>query len=262
MGGSSKNEAMDLVSRRRVVSVGLCGVAVVVLRPAMGPTEASESGHQPILDVPRLAEDPTAVPVRVSVDHPMDPDHFIESLDLILEADPVPRKGTFRFTPASGRARLAFPMRSGSGGLLKAIATCNRHGRFVGTREIRVGGDGCATESDGPRARPGNPRIRVVGTPKRGEVVEVAVKLDHESDTGLRLEDGKYTRVRPEYFVREMQVFLGNQRISDFRLTSALSSNAILRLPVRVPGASTLRVVVVNSEGRRWDATEPIRVDA
>src|SRR5918996_471470 len=205
---------------------------------------------------------PAAVPVRVSVDHPMDPDHFIESLDLILEADPVPRKGTFRFTPASGRARLAFPMRSGSGGLLKAIATCNRHGRFVGTREIRVGGDGCATESDGPRARPGNPRIRVVGTPKRGEVVEVAVKLDHESDTGLRLEDGKYTRVRPEYFVREMQVFLGNQRISDFRLTSALSSNAILRLPVRVPGASTLRVVVVNSEGRRWDATEPIRVDA
>jgi hypothetical protein len=153
-------------------------------------------------------------------------------------------------------------MRSGTGGLLRAIATCNRHGRFVVTREIRVGGDGCAVESDGPSARPGNPRIRVVGTPKPGEVVEVAVKLDHESDTGLRLKDGKYTRVRPEYFVKEMQVFLGNQRISDFRLTSALSSNAILRFPLRVPGAATLRVVVVNSEGGRWEATERIRVDA
>jgi hypothetical protein len=183
-------------------------------------------------------------------------------VEVVLEADPVPHKGTYRFTPANGRVRLAFPMRSGTGGLLKAIATCNRHGRFVATQEIRVGGDGCATESDGPRARPGNPRIRVVGTPKLGAVVEIAVKIDHESDTGLRLKDGKYARVRPEYFVKEMQVFLGSQQISTFRLTSALSSNAILRFPVRVPGASMLRAVVVNSEGRRWEATEPIRVDA
>lgn len=258
MGGT----IMGPVSRRQVVSVVLSGAAAVVSRPAMGRAGASVSRHQPILGVPHLAEDPTAVPVRISVNHPMDPDHFIESLDVVLEADPVPHKGTYRFTPANGRARLAFPMRSGTGGLLKAIATCNRHGRFVGTREMRVGGDGCATESDGPRERPGNPRIRVMGTPKRGEVVEVAVKLDHESDTGLRLKDGKYARVRAEYFVKEMQVFLENQRISDFRLTSALSSNPILRFTVRVPGASTLRVVIVNSEGRRWEATERIRVDA
>jgi hypothetical protein len=189
-------------------------------------------------------------------------DQFIESVEMILEADPVPHKGTYRFTPANGRARLSFPMRSGTGGALKAIVTCNRHGRFVGTREIRVGGDGCASEPDGSRGRPGNPRVRVMGVPKFGGVVEVAVKLDHESDTGLRLKDGKYTRVRPEYFVREMQVFLGDRRISDFRLTSALSSNAILRFPVRVTGASTLRVVIVNSEGRRWEATERIRLDA
>jgi desulfoferrodoxin (superoxide reductase-like protein) len=253
---------MGLVSRRRIVSCLLSSAATVILRPAMSPAEMSAAVHQPILDAPRLAEDPTAVPVRVAVDHPMDPDHFIESVEVVLEADSVPHKGTYRLTPANGRVRLAFPMRSGTGGLLKAIATCNRHGRFVGTREIRVGGDGCATESDGPRERPGKPRIRVMGSPKPGEVVEVAVKLDHESDTGLRLKNGTYARVRPEYFVKEMQVFLGNQRISDFRLTSALSSNAILRFPVRVPGASTLRVVVVNSEGRRWEATERIRVDA
>lgn len=256
------NGVQEMVSRRSVVGFALFGAAEIVLRPAMSYAETVASGHQPILDVPKLAEDPTAVPVRVSVDHPMDPDHFIDSVELILETDPVPHKGTYRFTPANGRARVAFPMRSGTGGLLKAIVTCNRYGRFVGTREVRAGGDGCASEPDGARARPGNPRVRVMGVPKLGEVVEVAAKLDHESDTGLRLKDGKYTRVRPEFFVREMQVFLGGQRISEFRLTSALSSNAIVRFPVRVTGASTLRVVVVNSEGRRWEATELIRPDA
>ena len=249
---SGDDRASGPVSRRSVIGVALGGAAGIVLRPAMSPAETVESGHQPMLDVPRLAEDPTAVPVRVSVNHPMAHDHFIESVEMILEADPVPHKGTYRFTPANGRARLSFPMRSGTGGVLKAIVTCNRHGRFVGTREIRVGGDGCASEPDGSRERPGNPRARIMGVPKFGGVVEVAVKLDHESDTGLRLKDGKY----------EMQVFLGDRRISDFRLTSALSSNAILRFPLRVTGASTLRVVIVNSEGRRWEATERIRLDA
>lgn len=247
------------VSRRSVLGFALSAAAGIVLRPAISDAEMLASGHQPILDVPRLAEDPTAVPVRVSVDHPMERDHFIESVEVILDADPVPHKGTYRFTPANGRARISFPMRSGTGGQLKAIVTCNRHGRFVGTRDVRVGGDGCAVDADGWRGRPGNPRVRVMGVPKIGAVVEVAAKLDHESDTGLRLKDGKYTCVRPEFFVREMQVFLGDQRISEFRLTSALGSNAIVRFPVRVPGASKLRVVIVNSEGRRWEATELIR---
>jgi desulfoferrodoxin (superoxide reductase-like protein) len=249
------------MSRRSVV-FALSGAGAIVLRPAIGPAQPLASGHQPILDVPKLAEDPTAVPVRVSVDHPMTRDHFIESVELILEADPVPHKGTYRFTAANGRAGVSFPMRSGAGGLLKAIATCNRHGRFIGTREVRVGGDGCASESDGWRGRPAKPRIRIMGAPKIGEIVEVATRLDHVSDTGLQVKDGKYTRVRPEFFVRRMQVFLGDQRISDFQLTSALSSNAIVRFPVRVTSASMLRVVVVNSEGRRWEAAERIRLDA
>lgn len=250
------------LSRRGVLGLALVGAAGIVLRPAAIEAGTAAFEHRPTIGVPNLAEDPTAVPVRVSVEHPMERDHFIESVELILETDPVPHKGTYRFTPANGRARLSFPMRSGTGGVLKAIVWCNRHGRVVGTRELRVGGDGCASEPDGSRGRPGNPRIRVMGVPKLGEVVDVAVKLDHESDTGLRLRNGKYTRVRPEFFVREMQVFLGGQRISDFRLTPALSSNAILRFPVLVRGASTLRVVVVNSEGQRWDATEEIRLDA
>lgn len=255
----AREMALLPVSRRRVLGFALCGAAGTVLRPALSDAQALASRHEPIFDVPSLAENPIAVPVRVSVDHPMERDHFIESVEIVLDADPVPHKGTYRFTPANGRARIAFPMRSGTGGLLKAIVTCNRHGRFVGTREMRVAGDGCAVEPDGSRGRPGNPRVRLMGVPKLGEVVEVAAKLDHESDTGLRVKAGKYTRVRPEFFVKAMEVFLGDQRISEFRLTSALSPNAIVRFPIKVTGAMPVRVVFVNSEGRRWEATEVIR---
>jgi hypothetical protein len=33
--------------------------------------------HRPMIDSPTLAEDPSAVPLQVSVNHPMEPEHFI-----------------------------------------------------------------------------------------------------------------------------------------------------------------------------------------
>lgn len=248
------------LSRRDLLEVTLLGAAGLFLEPAIAGAQSLERDHRPTLDVPSIAENPTAVPVRVSVDHPMEPGHFIESLEIVLETDPVPHKGTYRFTPANGRARVSFPMRSGAGGPLKAIATCSRHGRFVGTRELRVAGDGCASDPDVvAKQQPGNPRLRVMGSVRVGEVVEILAKIDHDSDTGLRVKDGTYMRFRPEFFVKEMRAYLGRRRISEFRFTSALSPNPIIRFPLKVSGADTLRVVFVNSEGQQWETRELIR---
>jgi predicted secreted protein len=75
--------------------------------------------------MPILAEDSAAVPVQVSVEHPMEPDHYIRSLEVTLDKDPVPWKGKFNFTPGNGRAWVAFTMRSGTGGLVRAVAECS-----------------------------------------------------------------------------------------------------------------------------------------
>ncbi len=122
-----------LFTRRAALEISLFGAAGLAMRPAAGSAQAPERPHELKLEVPILAEDPTAVPVRVSVDHPMEPDHFIRSIEVVIESDPVPHKGTYRFTPANGQAWISFPMRSGVGGLLRATAECSKHGRFVAT---------------------------------------------------------------------------------------------------------------------------------
>jgi len=251
------------LSRRGLLDVVLLGAVGLALRPSISGAADLASGHRPRIATPNLAEDPIAVPVRVSVEHPMEPGHFIESLDIVLATDPVPRKGTFRFTPANGRAEVAFPMRSGVGGLLEVTATCSRHGRFVGTRELRVAGDGCAVDLETPaKNRARHPKLRVTDTPWGRGVVEVLARLDHESDTGLRSIGGKYVRVRPEFFLRQMRVYLGRRMVSDFRFTSALSPSPIIRFPLKITGEQRLRVVFLNSEGRQWEATQLIRPPA
>ena len=249
-----------LFSRRAVLGGALFGVGAMGFRPVLAMAQGSEREHQPKLHLPILAEDPAAVPVVVWVDHPMGPDHFITSIEVTLETDPVSRKGVFLFTPANGRARVAFQMRSGLGGLVKATVECSRYGRFVGTGEVRVAADGCTSLPDKvAKDRIGNPMLRVPRSFKVGEVIEVRTKIDHPSDTGLNFRDGKFVLERPEFFLKQMRVSFDGQLISDFRLTSAVSPNPLIRFPLKVTRAGTLGVAFANNEGQQWVTTQFIR---
>ena len=251
-------------TRRRFLQ----GFAVWGFSPLLFPRWARaealpEKIHTIDIDLPLLGDDPVAVPIQVSVDHPMEPDHFIRSFEVILETDPVPSKGKFVFTPANGRAWVAFQFRSGIGGVLKVVAECTRHGRFVGTREVRVVEGGCATAPDRTaRDRLGNPMIRLPRAVRVGEVAEVRAKVDHNSSTGLVLRGGKHVREMPEFYVKRMLVYLDDEKVSEFVMTSAVSPNPLIRFPLKVNGNRTLRVVFINSEGRRWEAAQPIRPQA
>jgi predicted secreted protein len=249
-----------VLDRRAILKGTLLGAGAFLFRPGLGAAQDLKGAHQVKLDLPILAEDPTTVPVLVSVDHPMEPDHFIRSVEITLETDPVPHKGTFLFSPANGRARVAFQMRSGVGGLVKATAECSKHGRFVGTKEVRVVEGGCTTAPDKlAKGRLGNPMLRLPRSITVGDVIEVRTKVDHNSDTGLTFKDGKFVRERPEFFVKELRLYFAGDLISEFRLTSAVSPNPLIRFPLKVTRSGALRVVFVNSEGQQWETTQFIR---
>jgi predicted secreted protein len=250
-----------MVNRRRFLtgSVGVALWSAVFPRVSRGQ-ERLDPAHRLQIDLPVLADDPVAVPLQISVDHPMEPDHFIRSLEVSLETDPVGYKGKFFFTPANGRAWVAFHFRSGIGGVVKVVGECTRHGRFTGAREVRVAEGGCTTAPDRTaRERLGNPMIRLPRSVRAGEVVEVRTKLDHNSYTGLAFRNGKFVRELPEFYVKQMLVFLDSEKISEFQMTSAVSPNPLIRFPLKVSGGVTLRVVFINNEGQRWEAAQAIQ---
>jgi Sulphur oxidation protein SoxZ len=178
-----------------------------------------------------------------------------------VDGDPVPAKGKFVFSTQNGRPWAAYQVRSGTGGTVKAVAVCNRHGELTASRGIRVVEGGCSTPPDrSNRDRAGSPELRLPRSIRAGEPFEVRVRLLHGSYTGLALKQGRFVRELPEYFVKQMTVWLDDQRVSEFQMTSAVSPNPLVRFPLRVSQPATLRVQFVNSEGQRWDVSEPIRV--
>ncbi len=103
-----------------------------------------EKSHVPQLKLPMVAEDGTVVPIEMTLDHPMEPDHYIDSVAFYVPNDPIVGKGEFFYSPANGKPNLKFQTRMDSGtSRVFAVINCTTHGRWAGEAMMRVVGGGC-----------------------------------------------------------------------------------------------------------------------
>jgi desulfoferrodoxin (superoxide reductase-like protein) len=203
--------------------------------------------------------------------HPMDPDHYIKSLQILNEADPIPSKGIFHFSPANGQAYLSVQARMNSGtSTVLAVAECTRHGRWTTSRPITIpeGEGGCATGAEGDDhlspddgIRP--PVIRIPelverGTIRRGEIIRVQMNVKHPSRTGLTHQGATFLQTADPFYLKEMKVFYGNRLVSRYEMTPAISENPFITFTLRASEEAAVRIVVTNSRGRQFQATQEL----
>lgn len=228
--------------------------------------------HLPVLQLPVVTTNGAKVPVVVEMAHPMELGHYITSVHVVNERDPVPSKGVFHFTPANGQVYVAFQARLDQGvSEVSVTAECNLHGRWSSTRSINIpeGAGGCAGAAPlpgrtvGPEILP--PRIRIPqlvkqGGIRAGEIIEIQLLIRHPNRTGLAGRNGKFVQISEPFYLQEMEVFYGPKRVSWFAMTSALSDDPFITFRLRVGREQPLRVLLTNSRGQQFEATHQIRV--
>ena len=100
--------------------------------------------HVPQIALPPVVEDGSQASIVCSVDHPMDEDHYIKSIQIMNFADPVVVKGKFYLTPANGEAYISTQIRlSGGEGTVWVVAECNKHGKWIASKKVNVAAGGC-----------------------------------------------------------------------------------------------------------------------
>jgi desulfoferrodoxin (superoxide reductase-like protein) len=228
--------------------------------------------HFPVLRIPVVTTNGAKVPVVVEMEHPMEPGHYITSVHVTNQRDPVPSKGVFHFTPANGQVYLAVQARVDQGvSEVAATAECNLHGRWVSTRGINVpeGAGGCAAvapppgRTDGPEILP--PRIRIPqlvkhGRIRAGELVDVQLVIRHPTRTGLAVRNGHFLQISEPFHLEEMEVFYGEDRVSRFAMTSALSDDPFITFRLRATREASIRIRLLNTRGQRFEAAHFLRV--
>jgi sulfur-oxidizing protein SoxY len=266
------------MSRRSFLGVLPSAVGLVAAGGTRGAWGRGEPARPPgddpdalALTLPAFTSNGAKVPVTVEMAHPMEPGHYLHSVRVVNERDPVPLKGVFHFTPLNGQVYLAFQIRVDRGASdVAATAECSRHVRWHSTRSITIpeGGGGCAgTAPPAGRTGPdeiGPPTIRIPQLVAEGSIgphqtIDVQIKTKHPSRTGLEIREGKFVQVGDPLYLSQMDVFYGDQQISRFTLTSALSDNPWIAFRLRAPGEELLRVVLANNRGQRFEAVHPIR---
>lgn len=145
------------LSRRAFLALAPAAAALVSARAWAGtgrvralggdPSRLSpfQRDHLPLVRLPRSTQNGGKVPITVEMTHPMTPDHHVTRLEVVNRRDPIVSKGTFSFTPASGRVHVAFQFRISPGtSEVEVIADCNRHGGFSTSAVLDV-----RSEADG-----------------------------------------------------------------------------------------------------------------
>jgi predicted secreted protein len=266
------------LSRRGFLALAPAAVALWVRPARAGPALAA--GPAPpcgldaglLLRVPRRTRNGAKVPIVVEAAHPMTAGHHVTRVRVTNESDPISHKGTFDFTPANGRVYLAFQARMHEGAsLVSAAAECSAGAAFSAASPIEIppGGGGCL--GDGPpeigRTRGDDVRPPVIRIPeliergaiRRGELVHVQVKMRHPNRTGLAVRDGELVRESEPIHLDSLEAFYDGEPVCEFAMTSALSDDPLITFALLARRAR-LRVVVTNSRGQRFEATEELRV--
>jgi predicted secreted protein len=255
------------LTRRRFLRLAGAAAGLLATPPALAADGASETLHRPRLRLPATTANGARVPVVVETPYPLDEGHGGTMLEVVNPRDPVAAKGVFHFTPANGRAYVAFQARFDEGpSAVVAGARC-RHGSFTASAPlvIAAGAGGCAggaplevaDEIREPVIR--IPRLVADGAVRAGEVVQVQVKTRHPNRTGLTWRDGRWVAESEPLHLSRLDVVYAGEPVSRFELTAALSDNPLIAFPLLVRQEGHVQVTLTNTRGRRFEASHPIR---
>lgn len=239
---------------RRDVLAGLfrCAAVLAMIVPAVGAATTVEEdmlwtgslqqayfGDRPImqsddvvvLEAPDRAEDAAIVPISITSKFAQSEDHYIKTIYVFIDKNPGPLTGTFHFTPASGRADLAFRVRVNTYSPIRVIAETNSGDLHMSRRFVKATG-GCSAPAgadiDAAMARLGKLKLRTSGVEHPAEPVGVQLMISHPNLSGMQMD--QVTRMfAPAHFVRRIKVSFDGEDIFSAETSFGISENPNFR---------------------------------
>ena len=95
------------------------------------------------VEIPRLADNGHAVPLKVTVQSPMNAREFVKTIHIVSERNPRPLVAAFHFNQHSGRAEVVTRVRLNGTQRLYAIAGLSDGSYWSGSAEVEVTETAC-----------------------------------------------------------------------------------------------------------------------
>ena len=96
----------------------------------------------PMIDMPKVTDDPWLVPIEIKVNHKMTPDDYVQWVEIWDDKAKFKRKARFHFTPANGQAYLRTNIKVADTTAIKVRAKFSKDGIWESEKDIKVEGGG------------------------------------------------------------------------------------------------------------------------
>lgn len=100
------------------------------------------------LELPVIADNGNAVPLKVSVDSPMSAEDFVKVIYLVSDRNPVRHMAAFHLGPRSGRAQLSTRVRLSGSQTVTALAEMSDGTFWMDRARVQVTLSACIDESE------------------------------------------------------------------------------------------------------------------
>jgi len=206
------------------------------------------------LRTPYRAEDAAFTPVTITAKFPQTPEHYIETVYVIVDNNPEPLAGIFHLTPDMGRADLALRLRIDSYTNVRAIAVLNTGEHHMVANFVKAQG-GCSAPlgSDFATAMEhiGAMNFRTIGERNPDDTIIGQLMLSHPNVTGMQ-KDQKTQLIRPAHYVKAVKLYLNDKLIMTAETGISISEDPSFRFFFKPVGGGELRADVVDSKGMEW----------
>ena len=211
------------------------------------------------MDAPTRAHDAATVPIVLKA---LDPARQIKQVHLIVDKNPIPLAGIFKFSEESANwESLETRIRINEYTDVRAIAELDDGSLHMTSRFIKAAG-GCSAPAmadlDAAMLRAGKMQVLFDTNNADGaSSAEAVIKISHPNNSGMQFDQISRNYI-PAFFVHTIAAELNGKPLIDVETNFSMSENPVVRLnftPATVSAQSATAMVVYaeDSKGNRYE---------
>ena len=224
-----------------------------------GDREISTGDDVITMEAPSRAHDAATVPIVIKA---LDPDRPIKQVHLIVDKNPIPKAGLFKFSEEiDSWDSLETRIRINEYTDVRAIAELADGSLHMTSRFVKAAG-GCSAPAmadlDAAMARAGRMQI-LLGTNNNGGTssTEAVIKISHPNNSGMQFDQVSRNYI-PAFFVQNITAELNGKTLIDVETNFSLSENPVVRFSFTpslhsAQSATDMLVYAVDSKGNRYE---------
>jgi len=222
-----------------------------------GERPVTDGGGVITLDAPARALDAAVVPVTVTLNTGNGSGiPRVKTVWIMVDGNPSPLAGTFRFGPAADPQMLKTRMRVDQYTLMHAVAETEDGRLFAAERYVKAAGGCSAPSMKDPQlamSRMGQMRVRLDGTAplQEDQAATATLLVSHPNANGMQVDQLTHNFV-PARYLQDIKVTYGDALVLDVESDISLSEDPSITFGFVPHGAGPLRVELVDSTKAVW----------